>query len=225
MVKRFILLLLLYMPFVCEAEYRLWLVNEKEIEAEFVELKGKRVVVRLLDGKPFALDADTLSEADKLYVKGRLPPELDISVTKHVVEAKEPADEPKIYLQLELKQKGAPPHPGRFEVEFVVIGKDKRRGGMLIIGSGKEMFSLEELNGASFVMKTDPFSEKDLDEIKGASGKEEYDGYVVLVTNQYGDRVATVCSQMQYENRIDKLLNQVDEVMKEERKRRRMDLY
>lgn len=174
---------------------RLWTIEGKNREAEFISLMGDKVVLKSAKGKQFKVPMVSLSGEDLEYVALVNPPELKISFTKQssqrIIETTPflTEDPPKLLdytFGAKLKQVSARPYSHPLFVELYVLGQqriDDRKFVLLDYQSGSFIPSQEKQR--SYVFKGSPVELMSYDRDQPFGKK--YSDYLVVIRDARGE--------------------------------------
>jgi len=181
------------------AEMRIW--EDKSgisVQAEFVRELFGSVELKKPDGSRYSIPLENLSTQDMKYLRSRMPPEIELDVRtqkRGKVRNKEFVQESDVInvvtATVEIRQKSSAAYSGTLRAEVYLIGKEVATDDYRLSGKGTSQVQLTEANKRTFTFETSAdfrvYEEYNKLETRGA----EYDGYLVVVFDSLGNKLAT----------------------------------
>ena len=183
------------------AEFRIWENTSGEIwEAEFVTMKGKLVLLRDQGGGESEYAPSDLSQADRDYLDEKLPPVLDINVSKTTDDSIS-SSKTKVTCNASVKQADTREYHGELTLVLLVIGEDVRTGSLSRLNKTEKVFTLPEQWGESVELSSAPTA---VFKNNAKSGR-IYAGYVAVVWDRFGNAIAVETNKSSLEERAEKM--------------------
>jgi len=181
------------------AEMRIWEdTSGTSVKAEFVREIFGAVELRRPDGGLQSIPLEKLSAQDTEYLRTRIPPEIELVVRKQKRGKVRNEDFVRdgdvinvVTADIQVKKKSRPPFTGILRAEVYLIGKEVATDDYRL--SGRETYQVqftEENQGVCTFQSSADFrvyEEYNELEVRGA----EYAGYLVIVMDSMGNRLAT----------------------------------
>ena len=210
--KQLIHLFILFFSVWAHAEYRIWTdVQDNVVEAEFVCMDGGMVVLRNHTGEEFKFTPEKLSSEDQRYVESRVPPLLDINVSKAIDNigksnktnsAKQRSTVEYVRCIATIRQSDTRPYNGDLIAHLLVIAEDNKLGGYVVVDREEQKFKLEDANNRSVELtsKSLPFN-------RSSKRGKKYSGYLVVVNDKYGQVIAIKSNREIFEKMVESLVD------------------
>lgn len=200
------------------AEFRIWTdQNGNQVEAEFIRVSGKNIVLKKKDGKQLTFSPTVLSVDDQEYLWGKIPDDL-INPTKSVMDREKP---PRLDVKI-TKKTDTKKEWDKVDRDICCVVKIRRMSSpgytrklkavLLVLGLGKEHDSYVMIDKKEFEFD---FNVSDTVELEGNTARityyqsynhgVEYKGYVVVITDEEGDEILVQGSSNKLEELHDKL--------------------
>lgn len=203
--KWMLILLCSMVVFPAWAEYRIWtFTNDTVMEAEFVCMTGGNVVIRERSGKELKFLPDSLVEEDRRYVESRIPPELNIDVSKISDNLGTGGAVDWFRCQVSIRQIDTRPYSGELTVIMLVLGEDQRSGESVVSTRIQQTFNLKDFTDKPFELMSDRVK---FQRSSSKSGQ-IYSGYLVVVNDPHGQVIAVKSNRLSIERSADDLLKQ-----------------
>jgi hypothetical protein len=189
------------------AEYRIWTDAEDNVmEAEFVCMAGGKVVIRDRSGKEYKFQPESLIEEDRRYVQSRIPPEVDINVSKITANAGRPGSNSMDWSQcvVTIRQTDTRPYDGELMACLLVLSEDSRSGTYTVASRREKKFQLPERGGPGIEFT----SERVGFHRSSQKGGNKYSGYLVVIKDKHGQIVAVKSNRAIFEELAGKLIDQ-----------------
>ncbi|MBT8042084.1 MAG: hypothetical protein KJN98_02860 [Pontiella sp.] len=199
------------------AELREWKDQSgKVILAEHVATTGDRVVLRLEDGSEIKVSLDTLSEKDRRHAVLLTPPRIDISVSAKVDRTNTDMDkgmrrrggvqiqEESIVATVTLKKSSPAPYEAPLQAIVYLMGQPEQHDGYVVIDRATSRFTFTTENKNQHT-----FTGNEVNLTSAQAGMErgiEYKGYIAVVRDKQGNRIAMKCSKLDFEKNADAII-------------------
>jgi hypothetical protein len=179
------------------AEMRVWRdTRGQQVTGEFVRIQFGRVMLRTPDKQQAFIPMDELSAPDKNYVDQLILPEIDLTVRKKIA-AKErnPNDMGDgdyidvVTLTLTVQKKSRMPYGGTLRAEVYFVGQEVVTDLLVLFGKKTVDVEFTEKNDGVFTWSSSA-DIRQYEEYNGQSRGSKYTGYVVMVFDPQGNRMA-----------------------------------
>lgn len=182
-----------------QAEMRMWTdSNGKQFRAEFVQELFETIFLKTPEGKQRTLDVSKLSPQDLTYVRTMIPPEITISFAKQTVRKERsiyarPDDNIEIVTGVfTIKKERYPPYKGTLVAEVFMIGREIATPDVYsLLDRIREVFTLTRENDDQHVFGV-PVEVRRYPEYNNQTRGNEFSGYVIIVEDKSGKKVAQV---------------------------------
>lgn len=187
-------------------EFRIWEdMRGKSIEAEYVSEQAGKVLLKLRNGKTIRVNPETLSPEDREYANLRVKPKLVIDIDKDEKRVQDRnlifAFNNQVHLTAEVKKKSSRPYNGKLTATFIFIGDNERSSHETVVKKTETPFTIEKEKtlrcGGIFSTERKAF-------IKTAH--HTFQGYLLVITDSFGEIVAAESQPSTYERYAEKLL-------------------
>jgi hypothetical protein len=204
-------------------EFRIWSDQKgNNLEAEFVGINGKNIVLKKQDGKKMELSPLLLSSDDQEYLYGKIPDELFDPSTSALDVEKPPRleiDFKKItdtdnnlnsssyriidmFSSVTITKKNSEPYSGQMKAEVYVIGIRERDNLLALLDKATHDFYFDARHKET-TFQTDHIT---LREYRYNSNySTEYEGYLVVVLDEEGKALAMKSSSKKFEENYQSL--------------------
>lgn len=175
----------------CLGDFRIWEDKAGRIwEGEFVTVNAGSVVIRDRSGETQAYSPDLLSDNDLVYLEEKVPPTLEITVSKSSDSASS-AKSDILKCRAVIKKKDSQSYSGELTAVLVVLAKDQKSGSFSRAGPAKELkFTLPQKPGSYVEFESGGVS---LNKSLSSSGR-VYAGYALVVWDRFGNPIAVESS-------------------------------
>ncbi len=191
----------------------------KSIEAEQVRLLSNEVLLRLTDGREIKVSLHTLSEADRKQAMLDQPPALELKVSAKTnrsnssgIRRRVQIEEESTQVKVAVSKSSIAPYELPLDIVLYVMG-EWGDGQHEVIDKVSSTFTLTE-KGQVFELVSDAFESRKRER---GEKKTEYKGWVVVVFDSAGNRVAMKSSRGEYAENIGTLLALAKETTLDER--------
>lgn len=197
-------------------EMRIWSDKQgNEIEAEYVQRIGAKVVLKTADGRKVKVPMSGLSADDMAYMAALIPPKIVIDVDpdldRDTVESYSSAygtygrdtKSEIVKCRVELKKTNQEPTSRRFVAHLYIIGRN-------LAGDTRKLFSYTKYefdfkNGDSAQFSSDPVRSQYTKSNYSSNYGFRYEGYLVYVEDTAGELLKLESSSSKYEKYLHKL--------------------
>jgi len=202
------------------AEMRVWTSKKGDtVEAEFINVFGRKVVLKRADGKQLKVPMSGLCDADVKYITKSIPPEIEIEVD--VDNDRKTLDSyssdygyydyskkaQKVKCEVTVTKKSRMQNSTPLTATIFVFSKDPRSDELRVILTAEKDFSFENQEEATFSTGTASLTitKSSSSYWSGSNDGAEYEGYVVCVEDKNGNIVGMRGSRNLYEECIGKI--------------------
>ena len=201
-----ILFLISVLVFPAFGEFRIWEdAKGKTIEAEYISEQAGRIVLELRNGKTIRINPETLSEKDRNYASLRVKPKLILDVDEKEMRVKDSnlvlAYNNEVRLTANIQKKSTRAYNGELTATFIFIGDNERSIHETIVKKYAVKFNLEKektlTRNAAFATEGHSFLK---------SAHHSYEGYLIVITDSFGEMVSAESNPSSYERYAEKLL-------------------
>jgi hypothetical protein len=192
------------------AEFRVWSSKDgsSNVEAQFIQMSGSKVVLEKPDGGRLMVPADKLCAKDQEYLAGVVPPEfkIDVNVDESTIKLHDSGYSTKerdnISVDVTIGKASKAPCSQSFRAYLYVIAESYRGDGRVVICKTDTSFSFEK--GKPARLETSG-SVAYWDTSYGGKMGWEYEGYIVVIENAEGQIIATKANKSAYEGKLQKI--------------------
>ncbi len=198
------------------AELREWKDQKgKVILAEHVATIGDRVVLRLEDGTEMKVSLNTLSQKDHRYAVLLTPPRIEISVSAKVdrtntgigrglVRGGAQVQEETVKATVTLKKSSPAPYEAPLQAIVYLLGHSAEHDGYVVLDRATSRFFFTTENKNQHTFSSEEISLKQLQ--AGVEMGVEYKGYIAVVRDKQGSKIAMKCSKLDFEKNADAII-------------------
>jgi len=180
-----------------EDELRMWtMAGGEPLEARFVAMIGKKVVLKDVRGRQRKIPVDRISAEDRMYIELARPPKFNIDFTKKssqvIVDTSTPfwvtsefhrSDFDYVF-SARLKQRSVGEYNHELAVEFFAIGEEVDGDNYILLDRQKSNFTPSKENSRSHAFHGDTIRVTDF--VLFQTRGQKYGGYLVVVTDSRG---------------------------------------
>jgi hypothetical protein len=206
-VKYLICFIVLALSFRGFAGYRIWTdTQDNVVEAEFVCLSGGKVVLKNRAGKEFKMVPELLSSEDQAYIEARIPPELDVDVTKSTGNTKKGSiTTDYVSCTATIRKVDTRPYSGELTAQLLIIAKDERKGDFVVVEREQRIFIFNKTKNNTIEVVSKKVSFR-----RASNGGQSYEGYLVTVQDRHGKIIAIKSNRATLLSKADSLLESKD---------------
>jgi hypothetical protein len=201
------IILLLFFAFPAFAEVRTWTgADGQTVEAEFELRNMKSVRLKTEAGNTLNVPIDRLSRADQIYVELQSPPDLSVEVEpneNHVGNSvNRRNNEGYLILDFEItvKKKSRMSYSLPLKLELYVVGIQEVSGGYIILQRDSSRIVFNEKRNTQTIKVPQlvvPQTQT------AALTESEYEGYLLIITDERGEKLVVKSNRKAFENRAD----------------------
>ncbi len=211
--KKYILVAVALMVVNVHAEFRVWSSKDgmQNIEAQFIQMAGNKVVLEKQDGTRIMVPMNKLCAKDNEYLASVVPPEIKIEVDRDKsTEALSDNgysthDRDTITVNVAVKKVSKSPCTQKFKAYLYIIAESYRGDSRVVIGKNEVSFSFDKKNSVSLNASG---SVSYWDSYGGGKSGWQYEGYLVVVENDKGEMVAIDANKSSYEKKLNVIRKQ-----------------
>ncbi|MEI6891822.1 MAG: hypothetical protein V5783_06590 [Pontiella sp.] len=179
---------------VAQAEFRIWESTDGDIwEGEFVTMTAGLVVVQDQFGEKSQHKLISLSAADQEYLEERLPPSLNLDVSRSADTISSGSE--MMHCVATIKKSSTQPYKGELTAVLVILAEEQRTGAISKAGATKEFkFTLPEKYSEPIQFESKPYKFMKSSKKSGRA----YYGYVLVVWDRFGNPIAVKSNRDSY---------------------------
>lgn len=191
-----------------DAKMRVWTSRKGDtIEAEYVKMYGRKVVLKTAEGKTLHVPAAGLCDDDHEYLAtvSAVPPRIQIEVDDDLERKKKAFggyrenEEQTVTCRVAIKKTNKEPCLGNFKARLYIIGEEAEGTKKKILGIKEEAVSFVQQNAMEFSLTA---TAKNRVGYMWAEGF-EYEGYLVCLEDESGEMIAMECNINSYAKHLD----------------------
>jgi len=193
------------------AEMRTWTSRKGDtVEAEYVRMRGDKVVLKTADGKTHRIPVEGLCDDDQEYLShaAAVPPRIqidvdeDVDIDKQVISSFREKEEQTITCNVLIRKANSEPCFDKFKVNLFLIAEVKESSEKIIIDTKEQSVSFANQDTAQISLTGKVENETGYDWAAGL----EYEGHIVCVQDDSGEIIAMKATKNAYEKNMGAIL-------------------